>query len=200
MTDGPRILGALLAIAALAAMVRASSTPVTVHDGTHGVLRLAWSARPERIETCRELSDEELARLPQHMRQPVRCEGASAEYRMTVRNGRVVLADRIVRGGGLRRDRRLYVFQELPLEPGEASLDVRFDRVGGDSPAPSAAPDTGPAVAPGPAPQQPGAESVPAHLLFQQRTHVRPGEVILVTYAPERRALVAIQPEREQTP
>ena len=65
------------------------------------------------------------------MRQPVACEGTTAEYRLEVRIEGALVADRVVRGGGLRRDRRLYVFEEIVLPPGEAAVDVTFDRVDG---------------------------------------------------------------------
>ena len=133
MTIGDRVTGVALGLGAMAAIVLAANAPITVHGSDHALLRLAWSARPERIENCRQQSDEELARLPAHMRQPVVCEGVSAQYRLTVRREGRVVADRIVHGGGLRQDRRIYVFHELPLDPGSSSIEVRFDRIDSDS-------------------------------------------------------------------
>jgi hypothetical protein len=174
-----RAAGVALGLGALAAIVKGAYIPMTLHLSDQGLLRLAWSARPERIERCRRQSEEELARLPAHMRQPVLCEGASAQYRLTVRDDGRLVAEQVVHGGGLRQDRRLYVFQELPLDPGDRRIEVRFDRLdseGADS-----------------VNRQSGGETVPAHLAFDQRVRVRPREVILVTYSPERQALVGIQ-------
>jgi hypothetical protein len=117
-----RIIGAAAALAAMAAIVWASNAPMTIHGSNQGLLRLAWSALPERVEVCREQSAEELARLPAHMRQPLVCEGTSARYRLTVRHEGRLIADRILHGGGVRQDRRLYVFHELPLEPGQTTI------------------------------------------------------------------------------
>lgn len=184
-----RAPGTAVAAAALAALTWASSVSTAVHQPADAVLRLAWSARPERIEQCRQRTEEELAKLPRHMRQPMVCEGASAQYRLTVKiDGRLV-TDRIVSGGGLRRDRKLYVFQELPLEPGEAGIEVRFDRVDPDTPG-SEAGDA--QRADGIAPVA-AAESIPPNLALTERLRIREREVVLVTYAVESRMLVAVR-------
>ena len=181
MTMLYRTVGLALGLAATASVVRGSYVAMTLHGSDQAILRLAWSARPERIERCRQRSAEELARLPAHMRQAVSCEGTSAEYRLTVRDEGRLVAESVVRGGGLRQDRRLYVFQELPLTPGDRRIEVRFDRLD----------DGGPESVK----HQPAGETVPAHLVLDQRVRVGPREVILVTYVPERRTLVGIQAE-----
>jgi hypothetical protein len=197
MTFHNRIVGAALAVALMAAIAGLSRARITVHGSDHAVLRLAWSARPERIENCRQQSGEELARLPAHMRQPIVCEGATAEYRLSVFYGGQVVAEWPVRGGGLRQDRSLYVFHEVPLDPGDAAIDVRFDRVGPDPPR-SAAESRTVLSEPGSGGQRPPrGETIPPHLSFQQRLRVRPREVMLVTYSPERRALVAVRARGE---
>jgi hypothetical protein len=89
MTWIDRTAGAALAVASLAGVAWLSRAPVTAHRSDEAVLRLAWSALPERIEECRERTPEELAQLPQHMRQPVVCEGTTATYRLQVRFERV---------------------------------------------------------------------------------------------------------------
>ena len=193
MTPLYRMLGAVLAIALTAVIVRGSSASLTVHGSTDGQLRLAWSARPERIEKCRQRTEEELARLPQHMRQPLACEGTTAAYRLQVRVDGALVFERVVRGGGLRQDRSLYVFHEVTLEPSDTTLEVRLDRLGPD-PAPAAPAESRTETAERDRAnrRQPRGEAVPPHLSFQRRLRVRPREVILVTYSTERRALVAV--------
>ena len=121
--------GAAVAIGGLAAVFWASHAPVRVHDSNDAVLRLAWSARPERVETCRQLSDDELAKVPPHMRQPVACAGAAAQYRLTVTLDRRLVSDEMVHAGGLRQDRWLYVFKELRVPASAADVEIRFERV-----------------------------------------------------------------------
>jgi hypothetical protein len=178
MTVISRLCAALLTALGVGALIRGSALPLPVHATPDGVVRLAWSARPERIENCRSRTAEELARVPPHMRQATVCEGSTAEYRLTVhRNGSLVFTD-VVHGGGLRRDRRLYVLEEIPVQPGESQIDVRFDRIGAEADA---------------APTSRGSDIAPSHLSFSARLHVRPREVVLVTYSPERGELVAVR-------
>lgn len=180
MTLLNRVAGAAVGAIAMALLAWASTAPVTVHDSRDAVLRLAWSARPERVERCRQQSEEELARLPRHMRQPVVCEGVAAQYRLTVRRDRTVIAVQAVRGGGLRQDRRLYVFHEVPVPAGESLVDVVFERLDTGTSNPSSEPSS-------------GAPAVPPYLSYERRLRLRPREVALITYDEARRALVSSQ-------
>lgn len=176
-----RIGGAALVAAVIAGIARLSSVPIVAHPSADAVLRLAWSARPERIENCRQRTPEELAELPQHMRQPLACEGAAAEYRLQVRVNGALVAERMVHGGGLRRDRRLYVLQEFRIPSGAAAIDVRFDRSGGPQSDVSRVPA---ALHP---------ESVPPHLSLERRFQLSPREVVLVTYSAQDQKLFAVE-------
>lgn len=178
MTMIRRSLAGALAIAVLIAVVWVSNAPMTAHRSPDAALRLAWSARPERIERCRQLSEEELARLPQHMRQPIECEGITASYRLQVRVEGALVAERVVHGGGLRRDRRLFVFDELPVPAGDSTIDVRFDRV---------EPDQAAAVT-----DKEDRGEVPPHLTLTERVRFSPRQVVLVTYDSGRRVLTAV--------
>jgi hypothetical protein len=191
MTLIHRALGAVVAVAALLAMAWASSAPMTAHRSPDAMLRLAWSARPERIEQCRRLTDEELAALPRHMRQEVVCEGTTAEYRLQVRVDGALIADQVVRGGGLRRDRRVYVLRELAVAPGERAIDVRFERI-----QPEAAADAGESnPATGAATAAPGLrDSVPSRLSLERSLRLSSREVTLVTFDGHLRELVVVQP------
>jgi hypothetical protein len=205
-----RTPGIVFAAAAAAALAWASSVPMTTHDSADAVLRLAWSARPERIERCRRQPDEALAKVPRHMRQELVCEGASAQYRLVVRREGTVIADRVVHGGGLRQDRRLYVFQEFPLAPGEARVHVRFERVEPDgregrSASRDHARERDEEDGPGDEGQSRRGDEeenrrragvVPRELSLTTRVRVGPREVVLVTYDENRQELIVLQ----QTP
>lgn len=190
MTPIKHLLAAALTIGVMAALVTASHAPLTSHASAGAVLRLAWSARPERIETCQVQTEAELAKLPPHMRQPVTCAGTTAHYRLTVLHEGRLVADRLVHAGGLRQDRRLYVLEEMPLPVGETLVEVRFDRVEADPP-------SLPVVK---SPLQPArqadrlqrGETVPPHLAFAERLRAAPRTVVLVTYDPGRRQLIRV--------
>jgi hypothetical protein len=174
MTPLDRTAGAALAVACLAALAWASHAPFAAHRSDEAVLRLAWSALPERIEECRERTPQELAQLPQHMRQPVVCEGTTATYHLQVRLDGAPVVDRVVQGGGLRHDRRLYVLEEIPVRAGEVAVEVRFERV--EAVRADAAASAAPITRRG--------EHVPPMLRLERRLRFSPRDVVLVTYSP----------------
>ena len=180
MTRVDRAVGLVVALAVTLAIAWVSNVAMAPPRSGDALLRLSWSARPERVETCQAQSPEVQAKLPAHMRQPVICEGTSAEYRLEIlRNGALIAAE-TVRGGGLRHDRPLYVFREIPQPVGDAAIAVRFSRA-----------DTASATTPLLQSSAPGQiPDLPRSVTFERRLHFEAGEVILVTYDPERRELV----------
>lgn len=170
--------GLVVALAATAAMAAISQAPVPSGEGTTGTLRLAWRARPERIERCVERHASEVAALPAHMRQTVICDGFAASYRLEVRvDNELVVSDRVM-PGGLRRDRPLYVFREIDVAPGIATVDITFTRI-----EESDTTESGRDLL---------REAVPPDLRWTADRSFAPGQVRLITYDPQRRALVEI--------
>ncbi len=95
-------------------------------DPEHGLLRLGWRLTGQVSETCRDLTAEELARRPVHMRTPRECTSHVLTYDLTaVVDGRVV-AQKKVRSPGLRADRPLSVEEDVPIAPGEHHVKVTF--------------------------------------------------------------------------
>ena len=201
----PRVAGVLLAFAATVALTRASSVSVSPH-GEQAVLRLAWTARPERIEDCRQQSDEELSKLPAHMRQSMSCVGTSATYRLEVHWNDRLIVRQTIRGGGLRRDRPLYLFRNIELPPGDAAIHVTFQRVE------SVTPPTHRNTSPGERDEERHSEAmgddrrrreteerirgreeaIPPSLSLERSLHLESRKVVLVTYDAERRALAVV--------
>jgi hypothetical protein len=208
----------LLALGAAWGTAWLSRAPIAPHESDRAILRLAWSARPERMETCRPQSEEVLARLPPHMRQAMVCEGYTAEYRLQVRLDDALVIDRVVHGGGLRRDRALYVFEEVPLPPRETAVAVTFRRIDPEPAVAGATSSAGERRAPQAAErdgddddddrdrlqsvmdetrrqreaqerERRRGEAVPAHLSLVQRMQVPTRRVVLVTYSAEERTL-----------
>jgi hypothetical protein len=197
-----RAAGAAVALAGALGIAALSNFPVRVHEEPEARLRVAFSARPERIETCRRTSAEEEANLPAHMRQAEICEGTTARYRLDVRRDDSLLVTVLVRGGGLRHDRQLYVLRDVAVPSGRSAIDVRLTRL--DSSARSVRDDReerdddhdgehdddhGDDVR-----RRRMADEVPPVLHFHDTVELRPREVILVTYDQSRRRLRA---ERE---
>ena len=197
-----RIVGGVTALGAAALLAALSRAPLAAYPDDAPVLRLAWSVRPERIEHCRTLTDVELADVPAHMRQRVQCEGRSANYRLRVAVDGVGRLDTLVTGGGVRGDRPVYVFRELPLPAGEHQLAVDFEREALPGEAGRDADSTEETAAPADTLMAARAtreteerirrheEAVPPAMSFAAAVNPGAREVLLVTYDVDRRTLV----------
>jgi hypothetical protein len=192
-----RLPGVLAVAAALLALRAASLAPLGAASADGARLRLSWSARPERLEHCRRLSDAELAARPQHMRLRWECEGKFARYLLTVRiDGRLVASD-TVHGGGLRQDRPMHLLREYVLAPGRRNLSIALRRIDAAAPPDTAAAgDTSPGTAAADRETREGqerrvrrAEAVPSDLAIDSTIAVAAGRVVLVTYASTARRL-----------
>lgn len=200
-------VGVIGAVGLLLLLRAGSLVPVQGHAAIAGraddaMLRLSWSARPERIERCQRLSDSAMAALPQHMRMRWTCEGQFASYRLAVRvDDRVVVLD-TVRGGGLRHDRPLHLFKEYALPAGNYRLEVMLERIETPQPADSASiatDSTGASPAAGTALQREARESqerlvrraqaLPPRIAIDTTIRVGAGRVVLVTYHDTERRL-----------
>ena len=166
------VLAVLVAVAATAALGGLSRVPYQSDRSASAVLRLAWRARGVRIEECRQLTEEELANLPQHMRRSEVCEGRLIPYRLTVDVDGTTMVNTEIRPAGAREDRPLYVSQDLRLAPGPHDVSVVFVREG----------EIGPDAEAGAA--------TPARLEFHEQIEFAVREIALITYDTERKELV----------
>lgn len=200
-----RGLGIIVAFAAVFGIAGLSHAPYHIRPSDAALIRLAWSARPERIESCREPSEAELAQLPAHMRQKMVCEGTSARYRLRVSRDGASVLDEVVRGSGLRHDRPLYLLRDLAMPPGRHEIAVRFERIDSLIPVVPAAPDNGEHASDPLIAGLPGRdrreeverehrrlEAVPASLLLDETVVLDPRQILLVTYDVEGRRLVSV--------
>ena len=182
MMSTVRPVGVAVALGFTLALVRLSTLPVRLSQDGDAMLRLTWSARPDRLETCRSQTEEERTRLPVHMRQPEVCTGESAEYRLRVRRNGETLIDELVHGGGWRRDRPLYVYQEVPQTRGTATISVVFERV-------DPAPVDGATLRVG---DTRWASELPPRMSLEREFDFRAGTVVVVTYDEQRQTLVPL--------
>ncbi len=120
--------GAAAAALAVALIASGSAVSLPLRSGDASRIRLSWSARPERIETCRALSEAEIAAQPEHMRREVECEGKFATYALEVTiDGRVVEQTAIT-GGGLRSDRPVHYLHDFDVPGGEHAFHLSLER------------------------------------------------------------------------
>jgi hypothetical protein len=192
------VSGALLVLIA-----RASAAPLAYHDSGNAMLRLSWSARPERIETCRTLSREELEREEEHMRQRVECTGTFASYTLRVETDQQLVSESIVRGAGLRHDRPIYLLREWPVSSDAHRVRVSFTRRerprGRDTTATAQRPsesDTGIFAGRAEREEEERARrrraAIPSQLVLDTTLVFAPGRVLLVTLNNERRVLEVV--------
>lgn len=170
-------------------------------------LRLAWSGRPERIEVCRPLSEAELAGVPVHMRRRVQCEGRAARYGLEVRIAGGLLQDTLS-GGGARQDRPIHLLRDFTITPGTHPLRIVLRRL--DSLPPGSDTAMGRAdghdstfgFTPGGRDQRERQErararheALPAELSLDTALTFARGQVVVVTYQSDRRALTVLRSE-----
>jgi len=185
-----RVPGTLVCAGALWMLRAGSLAPLRVEADTAARLRLSWSARPERIEKCRRLSDAELAERPQHMRLRWECEGQFARYLLSVAVDGRPLASDTVRGDGLRHDRPMHLFREFALMPGTRHVSISLRRIDAavrpDS-ATDAATANGSAAADratreGQERRVRRAEALPEFMALDTTLHIAAQRVLLVSY------------------
>ena len=199
-----RALSAGLVTAMAAGLLRLlTAVPVPFRSPGDALLRLSWTARPERLEHCRVQSAEELARELEHMRQRVECEGRFASYALRVMIDGRPAADREVRGGGFRHDRPLHLLTDLPIPAGPHRLAIEFFRRGSatsrprdttGTAGPAAGADTG--IFAGRAQREDDERerrrraAIPPRLVLDTSLVFAAERVVLISFDPERRRLV----------
>lgn len=118
-------LGAVITVVTLAALWIGSRYPGGLVS-SKAVLRLSWRLPGQVVETCRDRSPEELAKLPAHMRVPRLCKAQALSYELAVTIDGVQRPRETFAPKGLRGDRPLIVGDELALTPGDHDITVAF--------------------------------------------------------------------------
>ncbi len=120
------LLGVLLALGTTIGLGALSRAPYAAHSAEQAFVRLSWRSAGRWVSECRPRTQEEVARLPVHMRREEECERRLLPQHLAVRlDGAPVIAD-TVRAAGALGDRPLYVNRELRVDPGTHSLTVEF--------------------------------------------------------------------------
>jgi len=125
MSNASRAAAVLVGLVGAVVIVWLSALPVGRRSDL-AVVRASWRTPGVAIEECHSLTEAELAELPAHMRRPEECVGRVADYELAiVVDGETLLVDTLG-PAGLRNDRPIYVFRDLPVSPGEHSVEVDF--------------------------------------------------------------------------
>jgi len=92
-------------------------------------LRLALRTPRAQLEVCTERSEEELAKLPIHMRQQRDCVVTAVAYRLRVAIDGGPRLDRELTHHGIRGNRPLVIDELLAVEPGARPVTVDFEPI-----------------------------------------------------------------------
>jgi ferredoxin len=135
---------------------------------TTGVLRIGAHIPGLAIEDCRQLSAEELAQRPLHMRRPTECSKIAPTYVLSVSIDDSHVLRRTVDHAGIRSDRPLFLDEDIDVTPGPHRFVVDLR------------------------PQDDSLEKAP-RLQLQTSVEVEPSQIYLVGYDSEKRALQLTQ-------
>ncbi len=137
-----------------------STRPVYRHLAEdEGLLRVSFRHSGKVLTDCRKRTPEELAKVPANMRQEMDCpRGRSAVRVRLAMDGEVVL-DRVYPPAGLSRDGAASGYWRVPIRAGAHGFRVQFSE-----------------------------DEREKDFAFEreQRIEVRPGQVVLVDFAPDR--------------
>jgi ferredoxin len=121
-----RRVAAVAFSAGLLALVAGGSRWPQGADADDAVLRLGWRMVGQARERCRDLTPDELAARPVHMRRTRECVREALPYDLTATVDGNIVARHRVRAAGLRGDRPLSVEEELKIRPGRRAVTVTF--------------------------------------------------------------------------
>lgn len=118
----------VVTLAGAAALAALSAWPMPGDPPEYALLRLDWRLRGEEAGDCLRPRQEDLERLPLHMRNPDACLGALPPYHLRLWVDDALVVDDVVRGGGAREDRPLTVYRAVQLQPGTRRIRAEFVR------------------------------------------------------------------------
>lgn len=91
------------------------------------VIKISVARLGEPVGECRRLTDEELAKLPPNMRDPIECPRERAPLTIEVDLNDVQVLRRVAEPAGLSRDGAAAIYERLVVPAGEQHLSVRFN-------------------------------------------------------------------------
>ena len=159
-------IGGILFFLGIAFLSQVSTRPA---PSKAGLLRLSWRLAGQTVKDCQKRTPQELASLPIHMRTSEICAEKKLAYRLILSVDGKSYIEKIIRPGGFRSDRPLYVAENLELPEGKYQVIATFE----------------------PAEEKVVAEAV--RLRFEHNIRVTNGEVALIYLSSEQQQLLLKQ-------
>ena len=128
MTRAVRWIGQVVLYGAFAAFIGAfSQWPLYEHlAADHALIKVSFTHHGQRLEACRALTPEELAKLPPNMRAPMKCSRERAPVTIEVDLDGAIVHREVAPPAGLSSDGAASVYRRLPVPAGPHRLAVRM--------------------------------------------------------------------------
>jgi len=104
-----------------------AAPPYTQLQPDQAVVTVAFSHAGERREECRQLSQEELARLPPNMRAPMDCPRERSPVTVQLQLDGEPLFEEVARAPGLYSDLGIDIYRSAKVPVGEHTLAVQMN-------------------------------------------------------------------------
>jgi hypothetical protein len=109
-----------------------TSPPYRIIEPDEALVRVSFSHAAQRLQECRQRTDEELAKLPPNMRLREECPRERAPTHFQLEIDGQVMVDRVIAPSGLSRDGPATLYSRFTVPVGRHSFVARLN----DSPAP----------------------------------------------------------------
>lgn len=109
-----------------------TSPPYRITEPDEALVRVSFSHAAQRLQECRQRTDEELAKLPPNMRLREDCPRERAPTHFQLEIDGELRVDRVIAPSGLNRDGPATLYARLTVPAGRHSFVARLN----DSPAP----------------------------------------------------------------
>jgi len=104
-----------------------AAPPYTQLQPDQAVVTVAFSHAGERLEECRQLSQEELAKLPPNMRAPMDCPRERSPVTVQLLLDGELLIEEVAKAPGLYNDLGIDVYRSAKVPVGEHTLAVQMN-------------------------------------------------------------------------
>ncbi|MBF0611358.1 MAG: hypothetical protein G8345_04000 [Magnetococcales bacterium] len=92
-----------------------------------GEIKISFKHSGQHVEPCRELSKEELMKLPPNMRKATKCSRERSPLQLELLLDGKLLAKRSYRPSGLSRDGASFVYAKFPVPAGSHRLTIQMN-------------------------------------------------------------------------
>ena len=130
-----KLLWEILAWAAFSAVVGLLSVwpHFEVVEAETAIVTITFSHAAQRVGECRQLTQEELNKLPPNMRKPSDCPRERFPVRIELRSGDSVLYQDVLLPSGIWSDGKANIYKRVEVDAGIHDLFVAMNDSGGDT-------------------------------------------------------------------